>query len=393
MNGAPDQKKAVASAVELLQSKRMKAHSQTRRHFLRNTALATAGFPFISSLTSAARAAEGDQPRLGFALVGLGSLATNQIAPAIAKTKYCRIAGIVTGTPSKIDRWKSRYNIPDKNIYNYDTMEKMADNPDIEVVYVVTPNALHAEHTLKAAKAGKHVLSEKPMEVSVEKCQSMIDACKKADRMLAVGYRCQFDPNHLECRRLAQEKIFGSVKSIEAGFGRTMSTTTEWRLQRALAGGGPLMDVGIYALQSTRFFTGLEPLQVSAKELPKTDLVKFKEVEEALEWDTVFPNGITAHCSTSYNLQGLNSVEVTAEKGSFGLKPAYNYGTARGTRSDGQAIALPGVDQFAAEMDDFAQCIMNKKPSKVSGEEGLRDVRIMMAIYESARTGQPVKLA
>src|SRR5208282_5256823 len=144
---------------------------------------------FVSSLASAVRAAE-DQPRkLGFALVGLGGLSTGQIAPALRRTQYCRLAGIVTGTPGKIPTWTTRYNIPDKNVYSYDTMEQMADNPDIDVVYVVTPNALHAEHTIKAAKAGKHVLCEKPMEVSSEKCRQMIDACKKAGRQLAIGYR------------------------------------------------------------------------------------------------------------------------------------------------------------------------------------------------------------
>ena len=168
--------------------------------------------------TSIARAADPDK-KLNFALCGLGSLSTNQIAPALQKTKYCRLVGIVTGTPAKAEKWKGQYNIPVKNIYNYDTMHRLVENPDIDVVYVVTPNALHAEHTIEAAKAGKHVLSEKPMEVSVRKCEDMIAACKAAGRKLAVGYRCQFEPHHLECMRLAREKVFGDIKLIEAGFG------------------------------------------------------------------------------------------------------------------------------------------------------------------------------
>ena len=368
----------------------MQSTTKTRREFIRTTALTALSFPFVSSLTSAARAAE--EPRkLGFALVGLGSLSNGQLAPALQKTQNCRLVAIVTGTPTKIPVWQRRYGILDKNVYNYDTMEKMADNPEIDVVYVVTPNALHAEHTIKAAKAGKHVLCEKPMEVSPEKCQQMIDAVKKAGRMLGVGYRCQYDPNHLECRRLVKEKVFGEVKTIDAGFSRTISAN-EWRVKKDLAGGGPLMDVGIYALQTCRFVTGLEPIEVSAKFGPVTDPVKFKEVEASVEWEMTFPGGLKTTCHTSYAQGGINGFTVTAEKGSFGLDPAYNYGTARGTRSDGQAISLPGVNQFGAEMDDFAQCIMNNKPSKISGEEGLRDVKIMMAIYESARTEKPVKL-
>ncbi len=370
----------------------MKIPTISRRKFIRSAALTTIGFPFVSSLSSIVRAA-GDEPRkLGFALVGLGGLSTGQLGPALQRTQYCRLAAIVTGTPSKIPLWKSRYNIPDKNVYNYDTMEHIADNPDIDVVYVVTPNALHAEHTIKAAKAGKHVLCEKPMEATTEKCQQMIDEVKKAGRMLAVGYRCQFEPNHIECRRLATEKVFGELKTIEAGFSRGISST-EWRVKKALAGGGPLMDVGIYALQTCRFVSAREPLDVTANFGPVTDPEKFKEVEESLEWEMNFPGGLKTTCRTNYEQGDANEFTVTAEKGTFGLDPAYGYNAPHGIRSDGQEIHLPSLNQFTAEMDDFAQCIMNRKPSKVSGEEGLRDVKLMMAIYESARTGKTVKLA
>jgi len=367
----------------------MKSPSLSRRRFLRTTAVSAVGFPFVSTLLS--RAADAEPRKLGFALVGLGGLSNQQLGPALKLTKYCRLAGIVTGTPSKIPIWKQRYDIPDKNVYNYDTMEQMADNPDIDVVYIVTPNGLHAGHSIKGAKAGKHVFCEKPFETTIEKCQQTIDACKKANRMLGVAYRCQFDPNHLECRRLAMEKVFGEVKSIEAGFSRGI-TATEWRVNRELAGGGPLMDVGIYALQTCRFVSGLEPIEVSAKFGPVTDPVKFAQVEESVEWDMTFPGGLKTNCKTNYERGDMHSFKVTAEKGSFGLDPAYNYNSSRGTRSDGQAINFPAVNQFAAEMDDFAQCIMNNKPTKISGEEGLRDVKIMMAIYESAKTGKPVKL-
>ena len=362
----------------------------SRRQFIRRTTAAAIGFPFVSSL--ALRAAEGEPRKLGFALVGLGGLSTGQLAPALQKTKYCRLAAIVTGTPSKIPVWKSKYNIPDKNVYNYDTMHQMADNPDIDVVYVVTPNGLHAEHTIKAAKAGKHVFCEKPMEASVEKCEQMIAEVKKANRLLAVAYRCQFEPNHLECRRLAMEKVFGEVKMIEAGFSRG-SNAGEWRLNKALAGGGPLMDVGIYALQTCRFISGREPIDVTAKFGPVTDPVKFAEVEESVEWEMTFPGGLKTKCRTNYERNDAQGFMVTAEKGSFGLDPAYYYNGLRGTRSDGQPLKIPEVDQFAAEMDDFAQCVVQNKPSKVSGEEGLRDLKIMTAIYESARTGKTVKLA
>jgi predicted dehydrogenase len=369
----------------------MQTQRQTRREFIRLASLAAASAPLFASWPSLAGAADPDR-KIGFALCGLGGLSTGQIAPALQKTKYCRLAGIITGTPSKAATWKAKYNIPDKNIYNYQTMVNLADNPDIDVVYVVTPNALHAESAIKAAKAGKHVLCEKPMEVSVEKCRRMIDASKAANRLLAVGYRNRFEPHTIECIRLAREKVLGPVKSIEAGFGFNIGDPSQWRLQHDLSGGGALMDVGIYALQTARYISGEEPVEVSARET-KNDPVKFKEVDETMEFQLKFPDGVTASCQTSFSSSRWNNYTVQAGNGSFGLAPAYNYNGVRGRRSDGQPLAFPEVDQFAAEMDDFSQCILNNKPTIVPGEEGLRDVKIMMAIYQAAKTGQPVKLS
>jgi predicted dehydrogenase len=368
----------------------MKAQFHTRREFLKASALAAASVPLIGTLASCVRAAEPGR-KIGFAIAGLGNLSTYQIAPALQNTKFCKLTGIITGHPAKAEHWKAQYNIPDKNIYNYDNMEKMADNPDIDAVYVVTPNGLHADHTIKAAKAGKHVLCEKPMEVSVEKCQQMIDACNAAGRQLAIGYRLHFEPTNLECVRLVREKIFGDLKVINAGFGFRIGDPTQWRLKRALAGGGPLMDVGIYVLQATRYLTGEEPVLVSSVET-KTDPVKFSEVEETLAWQMKFPSGVIANCSTTYNGEGMDYYAAYADRGWFQLHPAYIYNGILGTRSDGQAIQFPNIDQFAAEMDDFAQCIMNNQPTRVPGEEGLRDVKIMMAIYASAKTGKTATL-
>jgi predicted dehydrogenase len=369
----------------------MNARFQTRREFVKTTAIAAASLPFAGALTSCARGAEPGR-KIGFAIAGLGSLSTHQIAPALQKTKFCRFTGIITGHPDKAERWKAQYNIPDKNIYNYDNMETMADNPDIDVVYVVTPNGLHAEHTIKAAKAGKHVLCEKPMEVSPEKCQQMIDACKEANRMLAIGYRLHFDPNHIECIRLAREKVFGDVNMFQAEYGFRIGDPKQWRLNRALSGGGPLMDVGIYALQATRYITGEEPVLVSAVQT-NNDPVKFKDIEESIAWELKFPGGAIASCNTTYNFNGFDRLRAFADKGWFELAPAFGYGGIQGRRSNGKWPVFPPMDQFAAEMDDFAQCILNNQPTKVPGEEGLRDLKIMMAIYEAAKTGKTVNLA
>lgn len=351
------------------------------------TAMIAAAAPFAG----ASALAQTPKKKLGVALCGLGGLSTNQIAPALAKTQFCRLAGIVTGDPQKAKQWQAKYDIPERNVYSYDTMERMADNPDIDIVYVVTPNAMHRDHTVAAAKAGKHVFCEKPMEISVERCQEMIDACKKADRMLGIAYRCQFEPHHLECIRIAREKELGNLKIIEAAFGFVIGDPDQWRLKRALAGGGALMDVGVYLLQATRYLTGEEPVSFSAIET-KTDPKKFAEVEETMAWTTTFPSGVVAYCATSYNIGLVSRFNVHTDRGSFGLEPAFNYGGIKGTRSDRKPLELPQVDQFGTEIDEFARCILENKPTKVSGEEGMQDVKLLMKIYESARTGKVVKV-
>ncbi len=359
-----------------------------RRRFLAQAA-AVAAAPFINTRVTRALASA-SRRRLGVALCGLGDLSTQQIAPALQKTEYCRLAGLITGSPGKVEGWARKYDIPAKSVYTYDTMQRMADNPAIDIVYVVSPNALHLDHATAAAKAGKHVFCEKPLEVSVERCQRMIDAVKNANRMLGVAYRCQFEPNHLECMHIAREREFGALKLIDAYFGFTIGPSV-WRLNRDLAGGGPLMDIGIYALQVTRYLTGEEPIWVSAT-MTSGDPARFSEVEESVLWQSRFPSGTISQCGASYNSAPTGYFRAISERGWFGLDPAFNYQDNHGMRSDGRAIALPSIDQFAAELDDFSRCILEKLPSRVSGEEGLRDVRIMTAIYESARAGRPVEL-
>lgn len=328
--------------------------------------------------------------RLGVALVGLGYYSEFQLAPALLETKSCYLAGIVTGTPEKAAKWKAKYRLADKNIYNYNNFDQIVDNKDIDVVYVVLPNSMHHEFVIRAAKAGKHVITEKPMAISVRECEEMIAACKKANVRLSVGYRLNYEPFNNEVARIGQKKEFGDIKLLEASFGFISGDPTQWRLKKALAGGGALMDVGIYALHAARHAVGAEPIAVMAQEY-KTDAVKFKEVDETIVWQMEFPNGIICNSTTSYNAN-VERFYMSAENGWIELSPAYGYGPLAGKTHKGK-LKLPVINHQAAQLEGMATSILKNEDSIATGEEGLKDMKVIEAIYQSIATGKKVSIA
>jgi len=378
----------------------MEKHNESRRRFIYNLGLAGLSVPLISSGIKCADDNKSKPQtmidenkkagKLGIALLGLGGYAGGQLAPALQQTEHCYLAGIVTGTPSKIPTWQSKYSVPDKNVYNYENFDSIKDNSDIDIVYVVTPNALHKEYVIRAAQAGKHVICEKPMALSVEDCDAMIAAVKKAGKLLSIGYRLHFEPYNLEMVRLGTKKVYGNIKKITAGFGFLLGDPNQWRVKKALSGGGPLQDLGIYCVQGICYTTGLEPIAVTAQEGPKTDTEKFKEVEQSLTWQFEMPTGIIAEGKASYG-DPMNYLKAEAEKGVFELTSAYNYGGQKGNTPEGP-MDLPNVNQQAKQMDAFALSIKNKQPTIVPGELGKRDVKIIASIYEAMRTGKKIPL-
>jgi predicted dehydrogenase len=367
----------------------------SRRRFLYNLGLAGLSIPIISAMGKCEGKEEAEERvvrnkragKLGIALVGLGGYSTGQLAPALQQTEHCYLAGIITGTPSKAINWKAKYNIPEKNIYNYENYDGIKDNPDIDIVYVVLPNSMHAEYTIRAAHAGKHVICEKPMAVTVEDCDRMIHASKQAGKMLSIGYRLHFDPYHLEMTRLGTKKVYGDINKLTAGFGFRAQKGI-WRLDKKLAGGGPLMDLGIYCLQAVCYTTGMQPVAVTAQSSPISDTEKFIDIEETLSWQMEMPGGLIAECKTSYT-EGLNYLKAEAQKGIFDLQPAFGYAGIKG-RTPGGNIEYPALSQQARQMDAFALAVKNNKPSIVPGEMGRRDMRIITAIYEAMRTGKRI---
>lgn len=373
----------------------------SRRKFIYNVGLTTVGFSLFSFLKKNNFSEEENslnkirmekaKDKLGIALVGLGNYSNVMLAPALLQTEHCYLAGLVSGTPSKLDSWGSKYSIPQSNKYNYQNFDSIKNNPDIDIVYVVLPNSMHREYVIRAAEAGKHVICEKPMALSVKDCDDMIAACKKAGKMLSVGYRLHFEPFNLEMARLGTQKVYGNIKKMTAGFGFTIGDPTQWRLRKALAGGGPLEDLGIYCIQGFCYTTGMNPVAVTAQEGPKTDHEKFKEVEQSLTWQLEMPNGLICEGRASYS-DGMNFLKAEAEKGTFELTSAFNYNGQAGYTPEGN-MNFPHVYQQAKQMDDFALAIKNNRPTPVPGEMGRRDVKIINAIYEAMNTGKKVRIS
>ncbi len=338
--------------------------------FLAATALPFPGFPIL-----------GQQRKLGVALVGLGSYSSNQLAPALQQTDYCELRGIVTGSPEKIPKWQSRYGIKDKNVYNYENMHQIANNDDIDVIYVVVPTGLHAKYSIIAANTGKHVWCEKPMAKTAEECREIIDACNKNGVKLSIGYRMQHEENTQTIMKWAKTKPFGQIQQVEAAAGYNGSWFPQWKLEKEM-GGGAMYDMGVYPLNAARYSTAMEPVAVSATQSTNRPEL-FSEVDETTNFTLFFKNGITANCRTSFG-ETLNNLEINCENGWYYLRPFQSYSGVRGKASDGTVLEPFGKNQQAVQMDDDALAIIKDKPVLVPGEDGLRDIVIVEKIYESA---------
>jgi predicted dehydrogenase len=313
--------------------------------------------------------------------------------PGLLQSQYGKVTGLVSGSPEKARKLAAQYGVPAASIYTYEQYDRMRDNPAIDAVYIGLPNSMHADYTIRAAKAGKHVLCEKPMSTSVEDAKAMIAACDAANRKLMIAYRCQLDPVYLEILAMIRGGVIGQVEAIESGNGFNIRAG-EWRLNRKLAGGGPLLDVGIYSLNSARFLTGEEPEVISAYSSVIDKDGRFAEVEENLGWTMKFPSGIVTSCNTSYGATMEGYFRVHGSKGELQLRPAFSYdgihlvAEVNKAGGDKETIDLPtpikDPEQFTIEGDYLADCILRDKPVGVSGQEGLRDMELMGKIYQEA---------
>jgi predicted dehydrogenase len=339
------------------------------------------------------------EQRVGYALVGLGHLTLEEILPAFGTCKKSKPVALVSGSPEKLKKVAAQYGIKPTSCYSYADYEKLKDNPEVQAIYIVLPNSMHAEYVIRGAKTGKHILCEKPMANSARECELMIAACKTANVKLMVAYRIQYEPNNRLVRDMVRSNRFGRPKYIQAQNSQSSANPDHWRHKKALAGGGALPDIGLYCLNTARFVLGTEPTEVFGYMHSTPGNPLFKEVEEAMSWQMRFPDGVIVSSITHYNTYDSRFYRVNTERGWIHANNAYAYhgqqlqtGYADGSAKIEHQISIPAKNQFATEMDHFSECILENKPVHTPGEEGLQDQRIMEAIYESARTGRPVKL-
>ena len=360
----------------------------TRREFLQKLAVPVAVAPFIplSSWATSLSDVPYQGPVLRVALMGLGGYA-NRVAEAMQACQKAKVVGLISGTPSKLMNWQKKYKVPASNCYNYQDLDKIKNNKEIDVVYVITPNALHHDHVIRVAKAGKHVICEKPMALNAKEGEDMIRACKDAGVKLLVGYRMHFEPHTLEIIRMRNAGDFGEVMFFQGLCGFDIGDPSQWRLNKALAGGGSLMDIGIYAINGARYMVGEDPIWVTAQETKK-DHVKFKEgVDETIQFQLGFPSGAVASCLSTYSMNNLDRFFLNGRKGFAELMPSTGYGPIQGRTHQG-VLNQPVVTHQTVQMEEMAEIILNNKQPvvPVNGEEGLKDLKIIDAIYKAVKS-------
>ena len=364
---------------------------KSRRDFLQTVTAPLLVLPFLSKNENSDKNYDG--PVLRVAIMGLGSYG-NRVAEAMKDCTKAKLVGVISGTPAKITAWQSKYNIPEKNCYKYENFDAIKDNPDIDAVYIITPNALHKDQAIRVAKAGKHVICEKPMALNAKEGEQMIAACKKAGVKLLVGYRMHFEPKTLEVIRMRNAGELGKVMFFQGLAGFRIGDPTQWRLNRELAGGGAMMDIGIYAVNGARYMVGEEPIWVTAQET-KTDKIKFKDgVDETITFQLGFPSGAVASCLSTYAMNGLDKFYLNCEKGFAEMQPSTGYGPIKGRTNKGELTQEHKTHQ-TVQMDEMADIILNNKQPgvPVDGEEGLKDLKIIDAIYAAIKTGKKQSLS
>ncbi len=334
--------------------------------------------------------------KLRLALVGLGKLMVGEILPAIKLSSLCEVTALVTANADKGRAIADTLGLDHSRVMDYARISEMRNDETIDALYIATPNSLHARDTIAGLKAGKHVLCEKPLASTIADAEMMVNAAKENGRQLMTAYRVHHEPLNLQMKKMIKERKYGKPMFVAFDTTIEVGKKPQYRLDAKLAGGGSLFDIGIYSLNTTRFLLGEEPIEVSAMQWNDPEDKRFDEVEQNIAFQLRFPSGCIANCTSSYGTARVNRYRVICQKGWMGMEPATEY---RGLKAehcnDEERVTLKEpetVNQFAAQFDAFAKAILENKPVAPSGEDGLKDMRLMVKIYEAAASGRAVKV-
>jgi predicted dehydrogenase len=329
--------------------------------------------------------------KIRYAVVGLGHIAQTAVLPAFDHAENSELVALVTGSPYKDKELSKRYGV---NAYTYDDLEAAIDRKKVDAVYIATPNSLHREHTERAARAGSHVLCEKPMATSERDCEAMIQATEQNKVKLMIAYRLHFHDANLHAVEVARSGKLGDLRYFSSLFGIRVDDGDNIRLQKNL-GGGTLFDIGIYCINAARYLFRDEPVEVSGL-TANNGGKRFSEVEEMTGALLRFPQECLGIFACSFGSAKLGYYSLIGTKGDLRLENSYEYRgeskcivTIEGQRTE---KVFKANDQFASELVYFSDCILNDRAPEPSGREGLADVRVINAIYESVRTCRSVQV-
>lgn len=330
--------------------------------------------------------------KIRYAVLGLGWIVQEDVLPAFPNTNNSELAALISGDETKQEKLGKKYNVP---AYSYEQYEECLKKENIDAVYIGSPNHVHLEHTVRAAKAGVHVLCEKPMAITEDECEQMINAAKENNVKLMIAYRLHFDKANMEAVNIVQSGKIGEPRFFDSVFSQQVDDGNV-RLREPLEnGGGSFYDMGIYCINAARYLFQDEPTEVFAF-IANNGEKRFEKVDEMTSVSMRFPKERLAHFTSSFGAASTATLRVVGTKGDLRMDSAYTYAgdlkqeiTVEGEK---QEQSFPAGDQFGAEIQYFSNCVLNNKEPEPCGREGLADVRIIRAIIESANTGKPVKL-
>jgi predicted dehydrogenase len=332
--------------------------------------------------------------RVGYAVVGMGFIAETSVLPAFRHSKKCKLVALVSHDPKRAKQLGAKFGV--KDCYGYENYDQVLNHPGVEAVFVASINGEHAEQTNRAAAAGKHVLCEKPLGTTVEECRRMVEACKENHVRLMTAYRKYFEPGSVALKKLITSGKLGQLRHMFSTYTEAVDPAkVRWQLNRRLAGGGSLMDIGIYCVNTMRWLAGTTPTEATARAWTD-DPKRFSEVEDSIAFQLTHPGGLVCQGTSSYSSKAASFVQVHGDKGWAALNPAFAFEEERRLfgklRGNWFEQKFKVMDEFVLELDYFADCIRRQRDPKSDGMEGLLDVATIQAIYQSARENRTVTI-